>query len=29
MIIGKALYEGSFTLRRALDIAAASGSANE
>ncbi len=29
MIIGKALYEGSFTLRRALDIAAASGPANE
>jgi phosphoribosylformimino-5-aminoimidazole carboxamide ribotide isomerase len=29
MIIGKALYEESFTLRRALDIAAASGSANE
>lgn len=29
MIIGKALYEGSITLRRALDIAATSGSANE
>ena len=29
MIIGKALYEGSFTLRRALDIAATSGSVDE
>ncbi len=29
MIIGKALYEGTFSLRRALDIAAASGSAHE
>ncbi|RJP74616.1 MAG: 1-(5-phosphoribosyl)-5-[(5-phosphoribosylamino)methylideneamino]imidazole-4-carboxamide isomerase [Candidatus Abyssobacteria bacterium SURF_17] len=29
MIIGKALYEGSFTLRRAIDIVATSGTSSE